>query len=170
MSMRMTVALVGLLAASPIRAQAAAPDSLLGHLIGRWVLRGPMAGKQVVHDVTCRWVLGTEYVEMREVSRERTAAGAPAYEAIVYLGRDPRTHEYAAMWLDNTAYGAFAPAGTGHAQAAGDSIPFVFVSSTTSRFHNTFVYDRATDSWAWHMDNDDGGVRRPFARVTLTRQ
>jgi len=171
MRMRVMMALIGLLATLPAQAQAVTPrDSLLNHLIGHWVLRGPMAGKSVVHDVTFTWVLGAEYVEMHEISRERAASGAPAYEAIVYLGCDPTTHEYAAMWLDNTAYGAFAPAGIGHAQAAADSIPFVFTSSPTSRFHNTFVYDRASDSWAWHMDNDDGGVRRPFARVTLTRQ
>ena len=170
MRLRVTI-VIGLLAAWPLQAQStAALDSLLDHLIGRWVLRGPMAGKSVVHDVTFTWVLGTEYVEMHEVSRERTAADTPAYEAIVYIGCDPKTHEYAAMWLDNTAYGAFAPAGIGHAMAVADSIPFVFASSPTSRFHNTFVYDRASDSWAWHMDNDEDGVRRPFARVTLTRQ
>ena len=170
-SKRLTFALAGLLLVSPsaVRAQDVQHDTLLAHLIGHWVLRGPMAGKDVVHDVTFRWVLGGEYVEMHEVSRERTAAGAPAYEAIVYLVRDPHTHEYAALWLDNTDYNAFLPAGVGHATAAGDSIPFVFTSSATDHFHNTFVYDRATDTWAWHMDNDDARGRRPFARVTLTR-
>lgn len=171
MRVGVTMAVVGLLAGARAQAQSPAPrDSLLDHLIGHWVLRGPMAGASVVHDVTFAWVLGTEYVEMHEISRERTRAGTPAYEAIVYLGRDPKTHEYAAMWLDNTAYGAFAPAGIGRAQAVADSIPFVFVSSPTNRFHNTFVYDRESDRWAWHMDNEDDGVRRPFARVTLTRQ
>ena len=166
----LTLALAAILSAPPLIAQTAHPDSLLDHLIGHWVLRGPMAGSQVVHDVTFRWVLNSEYVEMHEVSRERTTSGTPAYEAIVYLGRDPRTHEYAALWLDNTAYGAFDPAGVGHGVAAGDSIPFVFVDSPTSRFHNTFVYDRKSDTWAWHMDNDSAGVRRAFARVTLTRE
>jgi len=163
------IAVAGLLSVLPLHAQASQPDSLLDHLIGHWVLRGPMAGREVVHDVTCRWVLNSEYVELHEVSRDRTAAGTPAYEAIVYLGRDPRTREYAALWLDNTAYGAFDPAGVGRGAAAGDSIPFVFIYSPTSRFHNTFVYTRTSDSWAWHMDNDQAGVRRTFARVTLTR-
>lgn len=171
---RLILALVALLLASPllaspVQAQVVQRDTLLAHLIGHWVLRGPMAGKDVVHDVTFRWVLGGEYVEMHEVSRERTAAGAPAYEAIVYLVHDPHTHEYAALWLDNTDYNAFYPAGVGHAKAMADSIPFVFTSSATDHFHNTFVYDRATDTWAWHMDNDDARGRRPFARVTLTR-
>ncbi len=53
---------------------------------------------------------------------------------------------------------------------AGDSIPFSFNYTATDRFHNTFVYNRATDSWQWHLDNDNSGVRRPFARVTLTRR
>jgi len=42
--------------------------------------------------------------------------------------------------------------------------------TATTSFHTTFVYDRATDSWQWHMDNDSVGVCRPFARVTLTRR
>jgi hypothetical protein len=53
---------------------------------------------------------------------------------------------------------------------SGDSLPFLFRYTATTSFHTTFVYDRAADSWQWHMDNDSAGVRRPFARVTLTRQ
>jgi len=166
---RLILVFTGLLLASPLHAQAVPRDSLLDHLIGHWVLRGPMSGQNVVHDVTFEWVLGGEYVQMHEVSRERTPAGTPAYEAIVYLVRDPHTGEYGALWLDNTDANAFLPAGVGHAPATGDSIAFVFTASPTDHFHNTFVYDRATDTWAWHMDNDDQRGRRPFARVTLTR-
>ena len=159
-----------LLLAGPLAAQQPMPrDSLLDRLAGTWVLRGTIAGQQVVHDVTARWVLGNEYLELREVSRTKTATGSPEYEAIVYLGRDPKTREYAALWMDNTAYGAFAPAGTGHGMAKGDSIPFLFVESSTSRFHNTFAYNRRANTWEWHLDNDDAKGRRPFARVTLTR-
>ena len=99
--------LAAALATAPLAAQSAAPaapaDSLLDHLIGTWVLEGPMAGRQVVHDVTFSWVLGREYVQLHEISRERTATGAPAYEAIVYIMRDPSTGQYACLWLDNTA-------------------------------------------------------------------
>lgn len=169
-STRLIVALAALLLVSPLSAQVPRRDSLLNHLIGHWVLRGPMHGKNVVHDVTFQWVLGGEYVEMHEVSRERTSAGAPAYEAIVYLVRDPHTGAYGALWLDNTDYNAFYPAGRGRAKATADSIAFVFTASATDHFHTTFVYDRATDTWAWRMDNQDARGRRPFARVTLTRQ
>ena len=165
----LVLAIAGLLLVSPVRAQTPKPDSLLNHLIGHWVLRGHMAGKDVVHDVTFTWVLGDEYVEMHEISRERTSAGTPAYEAIVYLVHDPHSHEYGALWLDNSDYNAFLPAGQGHGVAAGDSIPFVFTYSSTDHVYTTFVYDRVTDAWAWHMDNADARGRRPFARVKLTR-
>jgi len=160
-------ALVGIVVPTA-HAQAPRRDSLLDHLIGAWVLRGPMAGQNVTHDVTFQWVLGNEYVEMTEVSRERTAAGVPTYEAIVYLVHDPHTQDYGALWMDNTDYNAFYPAGVGRGRAVGDSIPFVFTDSA-SRFHNTFVYDRKSDTWAWHMDNEDAHGLRPFARVMLTR-
>lgn len=164
------LALITLLSAAPLQAQATQPDSLLNRLIGTWVLRGTIAGRQVVHDVTCKWVLGEEYVEIHEVSREKTSNGAPEYEAIVYVGSDPKTHRYSILWLDNTAFGAFAPEGTGHAMAAGDSIPFVFGGPPTDRILNTFAYKRATDTWEWHIDNQEAAGRRVFARVTLSKR
>jgi hypothetical protein len=159
-----------LLPAHRLPAQALPADSLFDRLIGRWVLRGTIAHQQTTHDVTFEWMLGREYVQMHEVSRERAPSGSPAYEAIVLFGRDPRTGEYACLWLDNTASAAFDPAGTGRGSVAGDSIPFLFHYTATDSFHTTFVYDRSGDSWLWHMDNDSSGVRRPFARVTLTRR
>jgi hypothetical protein len=151
-------------------AQSLHPDSLFTRLAGRWVLRGTIARQQTVHDVTFDWFLGRTYLQMHEVSRERAPTGAPAYEAVVLFGRDPKTGAYACVWMDNTAAAAFPPEGTGRGSVAGDSISFLFPYSAATRFHTTFVYERATDSWQWHMDNDSAGVRRPFARVRLTRR
>jgi hypothetical protein len=145
-------------------------DSLFDRLVGRWVLRGVIARQQTTHDVTFEWMLGREYLRMHEISREHSAKGSPAYEAVVLFGRDPKTGEYACLWMDNTAASAFDPAGTGRGSVAGDSIPFLFRYSSTDVFHTTFVYDSAADSWQWHMDSDSSGVRRSFARVTLTRR
>lgn len=164
----LVVALI--LAASSLRAQSLAADSLFDRLIGRWVLRGTIAHQTTTHDVTFEWMLGREYVQMHEVSRERAATGGPAYEAIVLFGRDSRSGEYGCLWLDNTGAGAFDAQGIGRGAVVGDPIPFLFKYSDTDRFHTTFVYHRTTDSWQWHMDNDSAGVRRPFARVELTRE
>lgn len=96
-----------------------------------------------MHDVTFEWLLDRAYVEMHEVSRERTPGGSPAYEAVVLFSRDPKTGAYACMWMDNTAAAAFPPEGIGRGSAAGDSIPFFFRYTATTGFHTTFVYDRA---------------------------
>ncbi len=159
--MRMVVifALALLCAPAGLFGQALHPDSLFPRLIGRWVLRGTIARQQTVHDVTFEWLLGREYLQMHEVSR-MPALNGTTYEAVVLFGRDPQTGVYACMWLDNTAPAAFDPQGIGRG----------FHYTATDSFHTTFVYDRATDSWQWHMDNDSSGVRRPFARVTLTRR
>jgi len=153
----------------PLRAQALPADSLFARLIGHWVLRGTIAGQSTTHDVTFEWLLNRTYVQMHEVSREREASGLPVYEAVVLFGRDPKSGAYAALWMDNTVSGAFDPAGIGRGSVVGDSVSFLFQDSTRSSFHTTFLYDATADAWQWHMDNDSAGVRRPFARVRLTR-
>jgi len=155
--------------AMPLSAQSLPPDSLFHRLIGQWVLTGTISHRQTTHDVTFQWLLGHEYVQMHEVSRERATDGSPAYEAIVLFGRDSASGEYACLWMDNTGANAFDPAGIGRGSVAGDSIPFLFHYTAHTSFHTTFVYDRTSDTWQWHMDNDSLGVRRPFARLSLTR-
>jgi hypothetical protein len=168
---RMLVAVVlCTIIAPPLAAQGLPPDSLFDRLVGRWVLTGTIARRQTTHDVTFQWMLGREYVQMHEVSRERATDGSPAYEAVVLFGRDPATGEYACLWMDNTGAAAFPEAGIGRGAVAGDSIPFLFRYTAATSFHTTFTYDRRTDTWQWHMDNDSAGVRRPFARVALARR
>ena len=168
---RVTVLMVGLSCVTGgLAAQSLSPDSVLEHLAGRWVLRGTIGRQQTVHDVTFDWLLGHEYLQMHEVSRERTPAGQPVYEAVVLFTRDPLTGDYASLWMDNTGVSPFDPQGVGRGAVAGDSVPFLWRYTSTTGFHNTFVYDGAHDSWQWHMDNDSLGVRRPFARLVLTRQ
>jgi hypothetical protein len=157
-------------APSTVSGQGLHPNSLFARLVGRWVLSGTIARQPTVHDVTFEWLLGREYMQMHEVSRDRRPDGRPAYEAVVLFGRDPTTGAYACLWLDNTGAAAFPPEGTGRGAVVGDSVAFLFPYSAGTSFHTTFVYDRSRDAWQWHMDNDSAGVRRPFARVTLVRR
>ena len=57
------------------------PTKLLDHLTGNWVMKGMIGGKAVTHDVDASWLLNREYLQLHEVSRERTVSGAPSYEA-----------------------------------------------------------------------------------------
>jgi hypothetical protein len=89
--------LVLLVIAGRLPGQSLPPDSLFDRLVGHWVLRGTIARHETTHDVTFEWMLGREYVQMHEVSREHSANGTPAYEAVVLFGRDPHTGEYGAV-------------------------------------------------------------------------
>lgn len=145
-------------------------DPLLDRLIGDWVLEGTIGGAQVTHDVVFDWVLGHQYVRFHEVARERDSTGAPAYEAIVFIGWDQPSGRYACLWLDSTGGEGLSSDAIGYGAASGDSIPFVFHFPDGSPFYTTFSYTRTTDTWQWHMDGEENGVRRPFARVTLSRK
>ena len=89
----MIFALALLCAPAGLFGQALHPDSLFPRLIGHWVLRGTIARQQTVHDVTFEWLLGREYVQMHEVSRERAPNGSPTYEAVV-PGHRPRLRSW----------------------------------------------------------------------------
>ena len=144
-------------------------DSLLDQFSGKWVLRGTIDGKQTTHDIEVQWILGHLYMQFREVSREKDTTGAPAYEALVTIGWDESSKQYACLWLDNTAAGGL----TGiiaFAKREPDRIAFLFKMKVGSLFHTIFVRDRKADSWEWLMDGEENGKREPFARVRLQRK
>ncbi|MGA2445181.1 MAG: hypothetical protein ABSG50_07125 [Opitutaceae bacterium] len=145
-------------------------DPLLDHLVGKWVLRGTIEGRETTHDIIAEWVLGHQYVRLHEVSREKDAQGQAAYEAIVFIGWDQPSGGYACLWLDSTGGGGLSAQAIGHAKRSGDEIAFLFKSGDGSLFHTTFAYSKGTDTWQWLMDGEEGGKLQPFARVTLTKE
>ena len=159
------------LVAFPVSAQQPTfQDPLLDHLVGKWVLQGTIEGRETKHDISAEWVLGHQYVRLHEVSREKDAQGQAAYEAIVFIGWDQPTSQYACLWLDSTGGGGLAAQAIGHAKRSGEEIAFLFKGGDGSLFHTTFAYSRVTDTWQWLMDGEEGGKLQPFARVTLTKK
>jgi hypothetical protein len=150
--------------------QPAFQDPLLDHLIGTWVLQGTIAGRETTHDIISGWVLGHQYVQLHEVSREKDAKGQAAYEAIVIIGWDQSSSHYACLWLDSTGGDGLSAQAIGHAKRGGDEIAFLFKGKDGSLFHTTFAYSRGTDTWQWLMDGEEGGKLQPFARVKLTKK
>lgn len=144
-------------------------DPLLDRMTGGWILQGTIAGAETTHDIGIEWVLGHQYLRIREVSREKTGEGAPVYEAIVFIGWDEPTGRYACLWLDCTGGGGLSPGAIGYAEPAGDELAFIFDAGGGSLWHTTFEYDRDGDYWRWMMDSETGGERQAFARVTLKR-
>jgi hypothetical protein len=145
-------------------------DPLLDHMIGKWVLKGTIEGSVTTHDIDAEWVLGHQYVQLHEVSREKDAKGQAAYEAIVFIGWDQPSSQYACLWLDTTGGGGLTGQAIGHAKRSGDEIAFLFKAGDGSLFHTTFAYNKSTDTWQWLMDGEEKGKLQPFARVKLTRK
>ena len=144
-------------------------DSLLNHMTGSWILQGEIAGKGTVHDIKAEWVLGHQFVLIKETSHEKNASGRPEYEANVYVGWDQPAGEYICIWLD--VWGGITSQSIGRTKPNGDAIPFLFRDKDNRTvFHTTFTYDKTTDTWKWMMDNDENGKVQPFARVQLTRK
>ncbi len=141
---------------------------LLEHLAGKWVLQGTIAGHATIHDIDADWVIDHHYLRLHEVSREKTAKGQPQYEATIYIAWNEPTRQYAAVWLDD--YGGLLPASVGLADPKENEFPFIFKDDKGAvDFSNDFVYDAATDTWEWRMDNVVNGAAKPFGRVKLTR-
>lgn len=165
-----TVASLILVASTVPAQQSKLQDPLLDHLIGKWVLRGTIDGKETTHDLAAEWVLDHEYVRLHEVSREKDARGQAAYEAIVFIGWDESSSQYACLWLDSTGGGGLSDPTIGRAKRGGDEIAFLFKTKAGNVFHTTFAYSRSTDTWRWLMDGEESGKLQPFARVRLTKK
>jgi hypothetical protein len=174
MTTRLAAVLFAAFAACCARAQAPTPpatDALLDRLAGRWVLEGTIAGRPTTHDVDADWVLARQYLRLHEISREKTEAGRPRYEAIVFIAVDRASGAYTCLWLDSTTGDGLAVDALGHATRRGDTIAFAFRDQSGAvTFTNTFGYERGADAWTWDMDNVKGGAATPFARVRLTRR
>lgn len=154
-----------------VRAQQSAnADSLLDRMTGNWVLSGVIDGKQTTHDISTSWVLGHQYIQIREVSREKNPDGTPAYEATVFISHTQSSKEYTCLWLDNTGNGGLSANAFGHATQNDELIEFLFKTSPGSIFHTKFVYEITTGNWRWYMDDEENGKFTSFARVKLIRK
>ncbi len=149
--------------------QAGRAEELMDKLVGHWVLTGVIAGRETVHDVEAAWVLQRKYVRVTETSRERRGDGRPMYEATIYVGWLEAAHHYVCVWLDNTEVAS----GDVTCQAAEtpNAMPFEFRDAHGAiTFTNSFVYERANDTWEWRMANIHDGASDPFGHVTLRRR
>lgn len=143
--------------------EAASKDSLLARLEGHWVLTGTIEGQSTVHDVVADWVL-KGYLRLHEVSREKAADGTPAYEAYVYLARQPGPDRYVCFWLDNSVISG--PDSPGTAEPQADRMVFSF---SRGSFLNTMIWQAETGRWKWLMEAVSGDKHSVFADLTLVR-
>jgi hypothetical protein len=146
-------------------------ESLMESMSGNWVMQGTIDNAEVINDVHVDRILNRQYVRIHQISREKDASGELTYEAWIHIAWDQKNEEFVVMWLDNTGVTNFSADGVGHGKPEGDQIPFIWKLADGSGIHNTFAYERASDTWSWKIDNvDKSGKASPFGRVTLKRK
>jgi hypothetical protein len=156
-------ALARVSAAQAAGAPPAAP--LLEHLAGNWTMKGTVLGKPATYRLRAAWTLQHRFIElhMRDVAHT-----PPAYEARVFLGPDTLPGRVVAHWMDNTGAAFSVPPATGKAE--GDSLTLDF-PYPTGTFHDSFRYDRASNSWTVRLDAADGkGGWRRFAEYHVVQR
>lgn len=144
-------------------------DKLLDHLSGKWLLTGLMDGKQVKHDIYAGWVLGREYFQIKETSRDRDTNGHPIYEAIVYVTFNKSLNQYDCLWLDNTSNAGLSNGIIAHAKRQSNRLALVFKFNEHFYFHTTFNYKPSQDSWGLVMVSDNNGKRETFANAIMQK-
>lgn len=144
-------------------------DVLLDHLAGKWLLTGFMDGKQVKHDINAGWVLGHEYFQIKETSRERDANGHPSYEAIVYITFNKANDQYDCLWLDNTSNAGLSNGIIAHAKRELNKLALLFKFNDHFYFHTIFTYKPSQNSWGLSMISDDNGKKETFANTMMQK-
>jgi len=144
-------------------------DALLDKLAGKWLLTGLIDGKQVKHDISAGWVLGHEYFQIRETSREKDAKGKLDYEAIIYLTFNKAGNEYDCLWLDNTSNAGLSNGIIAHGKKEPNRLALLFKFNETFNFHTTFTYNPEQHTWAWSMISEDKGKKDTFAKAIMRK-
>ena len=142
-------------------------DTLLDHLTGKWLLKGTIAGAKIEHDVTVSWVLGHQYIQLKETSRERQPDGTPSYDAIVLITFHNEKGQYDCLWLDNTSNSGLSNGILAHAQAEPNKIALLFKLTNGGYFHTTFTYYAANNTWHWLLQDDENGKTDIFADAIM---
>ena len=142
-------------------------DTLLDHLTGNWLLKGTIAGAKIEHDVTVSWVLGHQYIQLKETSREKQADGTPVYDAIILLTLNKEKEEYDCLWLDNTSNSGLSNGILAHAQIKPNEIALLFKLNNGGFFHTTFTYNAANNTWHWLLKDDENGKTDIFADAIM---
>jgi hypothetical protein len=143
--------LVLVLASSALGIHAAAAggnadDAYLDHLQGSWVMDGTYAGKPVRYRADGQRVLKGGFLKIHMID----AASPPQYEADLFLGFDPKAHDYIAHWLDN--FGAAGARVVARGERQGQSLIVTFPYAEGA-FRDTFTWQPAAKSWSLLMES-----------------
>ena len=138
-------------------------DPLLDALVGEWTMKGKLAGEAVDYRMNASWVLGWSFLRLEIVER----SDPPAYEALVFIGREQDGASYVAHWLDGFGGGTSRTLGSGSADDKTLTLNFEYPERP---LRDTFTYHAGTNQWYVLIESRQGdGSWEVFAEYTLER-
>jgi len=124
-------------------------------------------GHAAHHVVHADWVLGHQFLRIREETDASAPGSEKRYEATWFLGYDPISERYVLHLLD--VYGGRYSETLGYGVRDGSAIRFVF-EYPDGPFHTTYLWSPEKDTWQWLMEQKDKrGKWANFADLRLTR-
>ena len=158
------LAYAGCLFISPAAHSAASRDeTFLDAFQGSWVMAGTLGGKPVRYRADGQRVLHGGFIELHMIDM-----GSPSqYEADVFIGFDPKAHDYIAHWLDR--FGAAGARVVAQGKRIGDQLVINFPYAD-GLLRDTFTWRPASGSWSLLLESQAAnGSWSTFASYTLTR-
>ena len=139
-------------------------DPLLDSLVGNWrAVRKLADGKTAENVVRVGWVLNHQFLELHYLD----VATPPQYEAMAFIGYDPKTSRYVLHWIDIFGGRASQVVGYGPLDDAAHSIYFTF-NKPEGQFMNVYVFDPATKTWTSVMRQKTKGPWSVIAQDKFT--
>jgi hypothetical protein len=136
----------------------------LDGLQGVWVMAGTFGSSPVRYAAEGRRVLQGGFLQLHMIDVE----APPRYEAEVFIGFDPKAHDYIAHWLDRFGAGGARVFATGERHGERLVLNFPY---TDGAFRDTFTWLPASRSWTLLLESQKADGRwSTFASYTLTRQ
>jgi hypothetical protein len=143
-------------------------DDLVNKLAGTWSLQGTVMGRPAHHIVTARWVLGHQFLEVREQTAPEAPATESRYDSLWFLGYDEVSERYVLHLMD--VFGARFSEVLGFGTRDGNDLRFIF-EYPDGPFRNRWRWIPQSKSWQWHLEQKDkSGKWSVFAEVELMRR
>jgi hypothetical protein len=140
-----------------------ADEAYLDSLRGTWVMVGTVGGNPVRYVAEGQRVLQGGFMKLHMLD----VASPPQYEADVFIGFDPKAHDYIAHWLDR--FGAAGARVVAHGERQGQRLVLNFAYAEGA-FRDTFTWHPASASWSLLLESQGAdGTWSTFANYSLTR-
>jgi hypothetical protein len=148
----------------PTARAADSPDeTFLDALHGKWLMAGSLGGKPVRYRADGHRVMQGGFIDLHMID----TGSPPQYEADVFIGYDPKAHDYIAHWLDR--FGAAGASVVAQGKRMGERLVITFPYAD-GPFRDTFTWQPATESWWLLLESQAAnGTWSTFASYTLTR-